>query len=98
MFDERLYHSSSGGTMRRQWRVDFVADSDDGIDDLRRYYNDQHQLGWDGGYDVDLYPSYGSYWQTLNPFWNQRLEEVGAYSAAAAEESLVRANRRAPAS
>lgn len=94
VFDERLLHSSSGGTTRRQWRIDFVADRGDSIDDLRRYYTDQHQPGWDGGYDVDLYPSYSSHWKALNAKWNRRLNELGTSSAATAEESYLRARRQ----
>jgi hypothetical protein len=95
VFDERLYHASSGGSTRRQWRVDFVADIADDVDAIRRYYASQYVPGWDGGYDVDLYPSYGTTWRTLNPHWNERLADVGAYAAAAAEEAYVRQQRLA---
>lgn len=89
VFDEHLYHGSSGGLRRRQWRVDFVAD--DGNDDaLAQWYTRQYSVGWDAGYDVDRYPSYGPKWQQLAERWNRRLTALGAYHAAEAEESAVR--------
>ncbi len=94
VFDEHLYHASSGGRSRRQWRIDFVADDgDDAV--LGQYYRGQYAPGWDGGYDVDRYPSYGHDWRALDRRWDARLEELGAYAAAAAEEDGVRATRRA---
>jgi hypothetical protein len=91
VFDERLYHGSSNGGLRRQWRVDFVADLPGSDDDLRKYFARQYSPGWDGGYDVDRYPSYGEHWRTLDARWNERLGELGAYEAAAKEEAFVRA-------
>jgi len=97
VFDERLFHASRGGSWRRQWRVDFItdgacdagnADAADNI--LRGYYSGQFSPGWDAGYDVDAYPSYGCHWQTLNQRWNERLTELGAYAAAEDEEAYVR--------
>lgn len=96
VIDERLFHASSGGVVRRQWRVDFIADSGGGDDDLTRYYARQHQLGWDGGYDVDLFPSYGPQWQAGNPRWTQRLRELGVFEAVATEEQLMRTARSRP--
>ena len=49
MFDERLYHASSGGLLRRQWRVDFVADCPGTDDLLREWFARQFTVGWDGG-------------------------------------------------
>ena len=46
-------------------------------------------VGWDAGYNLDRYPSYGPYWQTRHPHWNQRLTELGAYQAAHAEETAA---------
>jgi hypothetical protein len=87
--DERLFHASSGGGVRRQWRVDFVADTGDD-DALRAYFAGQFAPGWDGGYDVDRYPSYGPHWRTLDQRWNDRLEQLGAYQGALDEEDAVR--------
>jgi hypothetical protein len=94
-FDEPLYHASSGGERRRQWRVDFVADVPGADHALRAYFARQYAPGWDGGYDVDRFPSYGDHWRTLDTRWNERLDELGAYRAAAAEEAFVRTQRRA---
>jgi hypothetical protein len=95
-FDEGLYHSSSGGGLRRQWRVDFVPDRphDDAL--LRTWFARQYSVDWDGGYDADRYPSYGAHWRTLDAHWNARLAALGAYAAAEAEESAVRACRANP--
>ncbi len=95
VFDERLYHASSGGALRRQWRVDFVADDgDDGA--LRTYFAGQYAPGWDGGYDVDRFPSHGASWRAIDPRWTRRLAQLGVRARADAEESFVRARRAAP--
>jgi hypothetical protein len=93
LFDEGLYHSSAGGGLRRQWRVDFAPDrrETDGL--LREWYARQFSVGWDAGYDVARYPSYGAHWRTLDARWNERLEALGAYAAAEAEEAAVLARR-----
>jgi ectoine hydroxylase-related dioxygenase (phytanoyl-CoA dioxygenase family) len=91
--DERLFHASSGGAERRQWRIDFVADLPETDQALRDYFAGQHAPGWDGGYDVDRYPSYGQHWRTLDAGWSQRLAELGAYQAAEEEEAYCRALR-----
>lgn len=93
VFDERLYHASAGGRLRRQWRIDLVADLPDHDDGLRRWFAAQHAPGWDGGYDVDRFPSYGPAWRALDPRWDRRLAELGAYDHAAAEEAFARARR-----
>jgi hypothetical protein len=93
--DERVFHASSGGDQRRQWRVDFVADLPGSDDALRDYFARQYTPGWDGGYDVDRYPSYGEYWRTLDAGWSQRLDELGAYEAAEEAEEHARAIRTA---
>ncbi|MCY1055624.1 phytanoyl-CoA dioxygenase family protein [Nannocystis sp. SCPEA4] len=93
VFDERLYHASAGGQRRRQWRIDFVADAPDGDDELRRYFAGQHPPAWDGGYDVDRFPSYGACWRALDPRWDIRLEQLGVYHLAAAEEAFARGRR-----
>jgi hypothetical protein len=92
VFDEHLWHASSGGGERRQWRADYL---DDGGDERaqRAYYQAQYAPGWDGGYDVERFPSYGPAWRTLDPRWNERLAALGAYAAAAAEERFVRGLR-----
>lgn len=98
-FDEHLYHASWGGRDRRQWRVDYVADPIDRTDvteaALRAWYASQYAPDWDGGYDVDRYPSYGEFWRASGRPCLARLEELGAHAAAAAEEGYAR-SRRAP--
>jgi hypothetical protein len=93
--DERLWHSSQGGRVRRQWRVDFVidpvTDSEDRL--VRDYFAGIFQPGWDGGYDVVRYPSYGEYWRESEPGWAGRLRDLGALELAQAEEDAVRSKR-----
>jgi ectoine hydroxylase-related dioxygenase (phytanoyl-CoA dioxygenase family) len=91
--DERLFHASSGGLERRQWRVDFVADLPGTDQALRDYFAGQYAPGWNGGYDVDRYPSYGEHWRSLDASWSRRLDELGAFQAAADEEAHARAMR-----
>jgi hypothetical protein len=92
-FDEHLWHSSTGGGARRQWRVDFVVDPADGDELLRTYFAAVFQPGWDGGYDVDRYPSYGLSWQRSGRPWADRLGALGVYELADAEEAWVRQHR-----
>src|SRR5262249_52452114 len=58
-FAEKLLHASRGGRDRRQWRVDFVLEPEGAEAEarVRAWYARQHPPDWDGGYDVDLYPS-----------------------------------------
>lgn len=95
VFDEHLTHGSVGGHARRQWRVDFVADpvDDDEEARVRAYLARIYQVGWDGGYDVDRYPSYGPHWRRASRPWTERLRELGAYELADAQEDVVRAHR-----
>ncbi len=91
-FDERLLHASMGGRDRRQWRVDFVPDprTPDEEARVRAWYARQHPPDWDGGYDVDRYPSYGPHWLASARRWVARLQELGVYEAAAKEETFAR--------
>jgi hypothetical protein len=94
-FDEHLYHASAGGRNRRQWRVDYVADpaGAEQEDRVRAYLASVYLPDWDGGYDVDRYPSYGPCWLESGRPWVSRLGDLGAYSAAAAEEAFARSRR-----
>ncbi len=94
VFDEHLLHGATGGSGRRQWRVDFVADNGDDAA-LRAYFSSQFSPGWDGGYNMHRYSSYGSHWRTLNQRWTDRLHHLGALQAAADEEDAVRKMRSA---
>ena len=100
VFDEHLIHGSAGGSQRRQWRVDFVADPRDRAEEARvdDYFAEifpEEQR--DPGYDADLYPSYGSHWQAMNRPWTGRLRDLGVYQRAAAHEGdrSARAHRQA---
>jgi hypothetical protein len=90
-FDEHLYHASSGGMNRRQWRVDYIVDpvGDEQETAVRHYFASIFVPGWDGGYDVDLYPTDRSHWRASGRTWLRRLDELGAHAAAAAEESAA---------
>jgi hypothetical protein len=92
VLDEHLWHASSGGGERRQWRVDYVAD-EGREEDLREYYRAQYAPGWDGGYDAERYPTYGPTWRGVDARWSERLEALGAFALADAEEAHMRAVR-----
>ena len=96
VFDEHVTHGSAGGRERRQWRVDFVADpvGDEEVAKVHGYYARIFDVGWDGGYDAERYPSYGPYWQSSAKPWTERLRELGVYELADAQESLMRARLR----
>jgi hypothetical protein len=94
-FDEHLFHSSDGGCDRRQWRIDFVADpmGPDEEVTVRCYFAGIFPLEWDGGYDVDRYPSYGEEWRRSARPWTDRLRRLGVYGLADDEEHWMRAHR-----
>ena len=92
ILDERLVHASVGGSMRRQWRVDYIADGSDAAA-VAAWYAGQFSPNWDAGYDVDRYPSFGANWRTAHPEWSRRLLALGAISAAEAEENACRSRR-----
>ena len=85
-FDEHLIHGSTGGSVRRQWRVDFVIDPQDATEERRVrawFAQSVPSDGSDPGYDVELYPSYGSHWQGRDRPWTERLRALGVYDLAA---------------
>ena len=94
-FDEHLFHASARGRDRRQWRVNYVADAVDSEADarLRAYYNAIFPPDWDGGYDVNLYPTFGTHWLASGQPCLQRLAQLGATAAAAAQEAFSRGCR-----
>ena len=52
---------------------------------------DEHPIhGWDGGYDADLYPTYGPHWRSSCRPWLARLDQLGAHDAAAEEERALK--------
>lgn len=96
IFDEHLYHASRGGGARRQWRVDYIAAP---ADDEERaasagYLASLFSPSWDGGYDVDQFPTYGEYWRRSRPQWHAALDTLGACAAADAEETAARSRTR----
>jgi len=97
LFDEHLYHASARGATRHQWRVDFFADPQTPQEnaEVNGYLAGIFQVGWDGGYDLDRYPSYSQQWRTSRRPAAERLHDLGAYDLADAEENAARANRAA---
>jgi len=95
LFDEHLFHASFGGGTRRQWRVDYVCNpvSAEAEDHTKGYFADIYPPDWDGGYDVDRYPSYGPDWRDSGRPSVARLEALGAYELAARQEAFARARR-----
>jgi hypothetical protein len=85
VFDEHLYHASSGGQNRRQWRVDYVAVPArvDEEASVRTYFESVYQPGWDGGYDAELFPTYGPHWLLSGRACVARLADLGVYAIAA---------------
>jgi hypothetical protein len=95
VFDEHLFHASVGGRDRRQGRVDYVVDPL-GADEeaaARRWFADTYPPDWDGGYDVDLFPTYDAAWRSSGRPGLERLEALGAHAASAAEEAFARTRR-----
>ncbi len=94
-FDSHLTHGSIGGDVRRQWRVDFVVDPIGDVEDtlVRTYFERLYPVDWDGGYNVDAYPSYGPSWQRASRPWTERLRVLGVYDLADAQENAVRGHR-----
>jgi len=97
IFDEHLYHASVRGATRHQWRVDFFADPQTALEEVEAnaYLAGIFQVGWDGGYDLDRYPSYSQHWRSSRRPAARRLHELGAYDLADAEENVARAQRTA---
>ncbi|GDX82829.1 hypothetical protein LBMAG42_46400 [Deltaproteobacteria bacterium] len=98
-FDERLFHASfqhpGAVAPRRQWRVDFVAAPVQASQEpaLAAWFGSLYQPGWDGGYDVDLFPSYGEHWRASGRPWVETLSRLGVYAAAGRQEDFMRSQR-----
>jgi hypothetical protein len=92
VFDEHLYHASQGGAIRRQWRVDYIAAPADEEERAASaaYLESIFSPEWDGGYDVNRFPTYGEYWRRSRPQWHATLDALGACAAAEAEELAAR--------
>jgi Phytanoyl-CoA dioxygenase (PhyH) len=84
-FHERLIHGSSGGGLRRQWRVDFVIDPRDADEDASVQAQYVNAIGAAQLEDANTrYPSYGPYWQARDRPWTNRLRDLGVYQSATA--------------
>ncbi len=96
LLDEHVLHASFGGGTRRQWRVDFVnAPVGAEAEDLTKsYFAGIYPPDWDGGYDVDRYPSYGPDWRDSSRPAVAQLDALGVYELAAAQEAFTRSRRR----
>ena len=83
-FDDHLTHSSFGGAVRRQWRIDFGADPANEVEEslVRADYARILDGSWDLGDDVERYPSFGPYWRSLDRPWTTRLGDLGVYELA----------------
>jgi len=95
LIDEHVFHASFGGGVRRQWRVDFVKAPTSAEEEnlARSYFASVYPADWNGGYDVDRYPSYGPDWRNSGRAAAARLEKLGVYELAAAQEAFTRSRR-----
>jgi len=96
LIDEHLFHASSGGAARRQWRVDYLrvpVDADEERD-TKAYFANIYPAEWDGGYDVERYPSYGPDWRNSGRPSAAQLERLGVYDLAARQEAFARSRKR----
>jgi Phytanoyl-CoA dioxygenase (PhyH) len=94
-FDEHLFHASVGGGMRRQWRIDYLRDpvTAEAAVHAKAYFAGIYAPDWDGGYDVDRYPSYGPDWRASGHASVARLEALGVYELAEKQEAFSRSRR-----
>jgi len=96
LLDEHLFHASFGGQTRRQWRVDFVGapESAEAEHLTKAFFAGIYPADWDGGYDVDRYPSYGPDWRNSRRPAVAQLDALGVYELASAQEAFTRSRRR----
>jgi hypothetical protein len=78
--------------VRRQWRADFLGEAATPHEEaaLRAYVARVFPPDWDGGYDVDQFPSYGPDWLASPRPAVETLRRLGAYELASAQESFAR--------
>ncbi len=82
VFDEHLVHGSEGGSVRRQWRCDFVVEPVDALEVERTqawFAQSLPDEGQDPGYDAVRYPTYGPHWMARERPWSARLRELAIY-------------------
>lgn len=94
-FDEHLFHGSSGGGTRHQWRLDYLVDPGgaEAERQTKAYFEAIYSPDWDGGYDVDRFPSYGVDWRGSGRAAARRLEALGVYAMADRQEAFARSRR-----
>lgn len=92
LMDEHVLHASFGGSARRQWRVDYlrVPVRSEEVIRTKSYFDSLYEREWDGGYDVDRFPSYGPDWRRSGRAAVTQLEALGVYEAASAHEAFIR--------
>jgi hypothetical protein len=75
--------------------VDYVRDPASAVEReiVERYFAGIFPPDWDGGYDVDAFPSYGPDWRGSSRPAARRLGELGAYELADAQERFTRSRR-----
>ena len=56
----------------------------------KAYFEGIYPTDWDGGYDVDRYPSYGFDWTHSGRRSAAQLERLGVYALAAKQEAFAR--------
>jgi hypothetical protein len=61
----------------------------------KSYFASVYTPDWDGGYDVDRYPSYGPDWRDSRRPAVAQLEALGVYELAAVQEAFMRSRRQA---
>jgi hypothetical protein len=94
LLDERVLHASFGGGSRRQWRVDYLGvPADTEVELTKSYFASIYSPDWDGGYDVDRYPSYGRDWRQSSRVAVAQLEAFGVYELASAQEAFMCSRR-----
>lgn len=94
-FDEHIFHASFGGGTRRQWRLDYLLDPADAESEthVRSYFASIYPPDWDGGHDVDRFPSYDVDWRRSARPSAARLGALGVYDLAARQEAFARSRR-----
>jgi hypothetical protein len=96
LLNEHLLHASFGGGIRRQWRVDFVQAPVDADTEriTQSYFADIYPPDWDGGYDVDRYPTYGPDWRNSSRPSVAQLDALGVYDLSSVQEAFTRSMRQ----
>jgi hypothetical protein len=77
-------------------RVDYVRDPVGSKEEarVRSYFASIFPPEWDGGYDVDQYPSYGPDWLASGRPAVARLSELGVYDLTDTQEAFARSEAK----